>query len=85
MVAFAGKGPQITEKFLRIQQKLLGGAVFIVKKDAKIIAHKVLSLLEDSKELAKIAKIGKNRMGEPGATSRIATLIYNELAQLPHF
>ncbi|MCD6574851.1 lipid-A-disaccharide synthase-related protein [Candidatus Aerophobetes bacterium] len=78
VVAFPGKGPQITEKFLQNQRKLLGGCVFIVKNDAKAIASRVLSLLDDSNKLCEIAKIGRERMGAPGASLKIARLIYEE-------
>jgi len=79
VVAFPGKGPQITEKFLRIQRKLLGGCVFIVKRDSEAIAEKVFSLLQDFELLKKVARIGKERMGEPGAAERIARLIGERL------
>jgi len=81
VVSFPGKGPQITKRFLLIQRKLLGGAIFIVEKNAKAIAAKVTQLLEDSEKLSVIEKIGKERMGEPGAASRVAKLIYEELVE----
>ena len=79
VVAFPGKGPQITEKFLRAQQKLLGGCVFIVKRNPQAIASRVLSIVKNYDELVRVAKVGKERMGEPGAASRMAELIYAEL------
>ncbi len=82
VVTFPGQGPQITEKFLHNQQKLLGKCVFVVRKDAKAISSKVLSLLENSQKLAEIAKIGKGIMGGPGATPRITRLIYEELSKV---
>ena len=82
VVAFAGGGPQMTQRFLRIQQKLLGGTVFIVKKDAQAIARTVVSLLGDSEKLDEVERIGKQRMGEPGASPRVARLIYQELKNL---
>jgi len=79
VVTFPGKGPQITKKFLQIQQKLLGGATFIVENSGKAVADKVCWLLYHSEELNKVARIGKERMGEPGASGRIAKLICEEL------
>ncbi|MBE0477711.1 hypothetical protein IBX65_01145 [Candidatus Aerophobetes bacterium] len=81
VVAFPGKGPQITKKFLRIQRKLLGGAVFMTRNEAKAVADKVIELLDDSRQLAKVAKIGKERMGECGAAGRIAKIIGKELSR----
>lgn len=82
VVTFPGRGPQITKKFLRTQQKLLGGAVFITKSDKKDIADKVLLLLNNPKKLHRVKEIGKERMSSPGAAEKIANLINEELAKL---
>ncbi|MBC7189849.1 hypothetical protein H5U35_06515 [Candidatus Aerophobetes bacterium] len=82
VVSFAGRGPQITEKFLRTQRKLLGGAVFIVKREPAVIGDKVLSLLEDKEILSRIKETAKERMGEKGAAPRIAKAIFKEIASL---
>lgn len=82
VVSFPGEGPQITEKFLRTQRKLLGGAVFITKRNPKTIAAKVMHLLENPQQLREIRKIGKERMGEPGAGEKTAALIEKELSLL---
>ncbi len=79
VVTFPGKGPQITKKFLQVQQKLLGGATFIVKNNGKAVADKVCSLLHRPEELNRIVRIGRERMGEAGASKRIAKMICERL------
>jgi len=76
VVAFPGKGPQITEKFLRIQQQLLGGAVIIVSPQVEAVAKEVWSLLLYPARRKKIVHLGKERMGPPGAISRMVNLIH---------
>lgn len=75
VVAFPGKGPQITEKFLHIQQQLLGGAVIIVSPQAKAVAQEVWSLLLSPSRRKEIVHRGQERMGPPGAISRMVHLI----------
>jgi len=75
VVTFPGRGAQTTRKFLQIQQRLLGGGVFIEENSGKAVANKVCWLLRRPEELNKVARIGKERMGQPGASGRIAKLI----------
>lgn len=75
LVSFPGKGPQITRRFLQIQQQLIGGAVFLVKPDAEVIAEKVCSILTNPGRFEKLIREGRRRMGKPGATERIANVI----------
>jgi len=77
VVSFPGRGPQITKKFLYIQRTLLGEAVSIVDRNAECVANEVCSILTDSHRLNNMAKIGRERMGGPGAAKRVARLIAN--------
>ncbi|MFQ5836072.1 MAG: lipid-A-disaccharide synthase-related protein, partial [bacterium] len=79
VVSFPGKGPQVTEKFLRIQRTLLGGAISIVDRNGKAVADKVCSLLKKPRQLREIVKMGKERMGGFGAAEQAARLIKKEL------
>ncbi len=81
VVSFPGKGPQVTEKFLRIQRTLLGGAISIVDRNGETVADKVCSLLlKNPRELKEMVKIGKERMGGFGAAERVARLIKKEIS-----
>jgi uncharacterized protein (TIGR03492 family) len=80
VVSFPGRGPQITEEFLRIQKTLLGGAISIVDRNGEAVADKVCSLLLKSpRQLREIVKMGKERMGGFGAAERVAKLIKKEI------
>jgi uncharacterized protein (TIGR03492 family) len=80
VVSFPGRGPQVTEKFLRIQRTLLGGAIYIVDRNGEAVADEVCSLLLKSpRQLREIVKMGKKRMGGFGAAERVAKLIKKEI------
>ncbi len=73
-LSLPGKGPQFTKSFAKRQQRLLGGSVTLC--DSKKIFHEQLFYLLDNKELRdRQGKIGKERMGTPGASKRIADFI----------
>ncbi len=80
VVSFPGRGPQVTEKFLRIQRTLLGGAISIVDRNGEAVADKVCSLLlKNPRELKEMVKIGQERMGGFRAAERVARLIKKEI------
>jgi len=69
-----GKGPQFTKSFAKRQQRLLGGSVSLC--ETKDIFHKkLLCLLENKTFRVRQGQIGKERMGAPGASKRIADFI----------
>jgi len=69
-----GKGPQFTKSFAKRQQRLLGGSVCMC--ESKDIFHeKLLYLLENKQFRMSQGQIGKERMGGPGASKRIAEFI----------
>jgi len=73
-LSLPGKGPQFTKSFAKRQQRLLGGSVSLCEsKD--IFYEKLLYLLENKKFRVRQGQIGKDRMGVPGASKRIADFI----------
>lgn len=82
VVSFPGRGPQISWHFLQAQRELLAGAISIVKPEGEAVAEEVCSLLDDPKRRERLARMGKERMGNPGAAGRIAHLIKKELEEL---
>ncbi|NBD32626.1 MAG: hypothetical protein GVY17_06600 [Cyanobacteria bacterium] len=71
VIAFPGSGPQYTPAFAEAQTRLLGASVILVKKPAQA-AEVFHELFTDPDRLQLIADNGKQRMGKPGAASRIA-------------
>jgi len=54
------------------QKKILGEAVKVVLPEVKAIKENLLCLLNDSEKRAEMSRIGRERMGSPGALDRIA-------------
>ena len=77
-LSLPGKGPQFKKSFAKRQQRLLGGGVFMC--ETKDIFHeRLLYLLENKKFRLLQGQIGKDRMGQPGASKRIADFITSKL------
>lgn len=74
VITFPGKGPQYTPAFAEAQTRLLGASVILVKHPAQV-ADVFHDLFSDPDRLQFITDNGKRRMGEPGASSRIAEYI----------
>ncbi|MGB3262330.1 MAG: lipid-A-disaccharide synthase-related protein [Microcoleus sp.] len=70
-IAIPGNGPQFTPAFAEAQSRLLGPSLILVKHPAEVAAA-VQSLFRDPDRLQLIAENGLRRMGEPGASARIA-------------
>lgn len=74
-----GAGPQFTAAFVSDQKRLLGEAVMVINEGPAAVAAAVHVLLNDTQQRQRMAKVGQERMGEPGAagrmTQRITTLI----------
>jgi uncharacterized protein (TIGR03492 family) len=75
IVTCPGFGPQFTERFVRGQIRLLGGAVVAVKQDPTALALEAKAILLDEQRYKQMAAQGKARMGEPGAASRMVEII----------
>lgn len=64
---FWGNGPQITEKFMVAQKKLLGPSLILSPPLPELIAERMIDLLADEKQLSAIAKNGRERMEGRGS------------------
>lgn len=77
-IAIPGQGPQFTRTFADNQQRLLGRSLIIVENPLEI-PEIVRSLLLNSDELQLIAENGKRRLGQAGASRRIAQYLISKL------
>jgi uncharacterized protein (TIGR03492 family) len=82
VITFPGHGPQACRARLRIQERLLGGAAIFVDGPAEVVAAEIVRLLDDPGERARRAQAGRNRMGPPGASARIAEWLSAEWSAL---
>lgn len=71
IVTFPGTGEQTPPRFVRSQRRLLGEAVHITEPIPEIIARDALALLNDPARREQMGRVGKIRMGAPGAINRI--------------
>ena len=71
VITIPGNGPQFTLTFALNQTRLLGPSVIMVKSP-ELVADTMVSLLNDAQRLELIAANGRQRMGLPGASTRIA-------------
>lgn len=71
VVAYPGGGVQFTAKFLRLQARLLGDAVVPVPGPEEA-ADWVGRLLDDPVERRRRGEVGRERMGPPGGSGRMA-------------
>ena len=77
-LSLPGSGPQFTKSFAKRQSRLLGGSV-LVCKNKKILLKRLSSLLKRKVYGLEQAKIGKERMGETGASKKIVDSINHKL------
>jgi uncharacterized protein (TIGR03492 family) len=75
VIAFEGGG-----WYRRRQVALLGGALRVLPRDVQSGAREVAALLEDERERMSMARIGRERLGAPGAARRIAEEIVRRCA-----
>jgi len=73
-LSLPGEGPQFTKSFAKRQQRLLGGSVSLCE-NKDIFHEKLLCLLKNKEFRVRQGQIGKDRMGAPGASKRIADFI----------
>jgi uncharacterized protein (TIGR03492 family) len=69
---FWGRGPQITEKFMRAQKKLLGPSLELYPPDPEAIAEGMIRLFNDHGRQEAIAANGIKRMAGRGSIDCIA-------------
>jgi uncharacterized protein (TIGR03492 family) len=82
VLSLPGQGPQFTYAFAEAQTRLLGESVTLLPNDPDRIAQEAWALLADPARLAKIVANGRARMGERGASSRLASDIMSQARQL---
>lgn len=75
VIAIPGPGPQFTAAFAEAQTRLLGESVLMLPDRPEVVAEAFWALLADEERLGRIAANGQARMGEPGASARIAEAI----------
>ncbi|WP_216923083.1 lipid-A-disaccharide synthase-related protein [Synechococcus sp. CCAP 1479/9] len=77
-LSLPGPGPQFKAGFARRQSRLLGGAVQPCHGPAEL-RQRLLALLADDGERARLGRIGRRRMGAAGGSARLAALIRERL------
>jgi len=77
-LSLPGPGPQFKPGFARRQSRLLGGAVQPCH-DSRELGRRLLCLLDDDGERARLGRIGRRRMGPAGGSRRLAALIDRRL------
>ena len=70
----AQAGPQFTRRFA-LDQTSLGDALLVVENGGYAAACAVWALLQNRERRAMMGAVGKERMGEPGATRRMTAAI----------
>lgn len=77
VISFYGRGSQYDKKFAEAQKQLLGGALLLIRERSPIIAAAAAAwdLVRDPKKMEEMGKVGKERMGAPGALGKIADFI----------
>ena len=77
-LSLPGPGPQFKAGFARRQSRLLGGAVTPCHNRTEL-TQRLQALLQNEQERQRLGRIGRRRMGPPGASERLATLIATRL------
>ncbi len=78
VITMPGEGPQFTPRFAELQTRLLGCSVILVSSPGEI-GPTVKNLLQNRELLEKIEANGKQRLGLPGASKRIAACLLDRL------
>ncbi|MFA5104281.1 MAG: lipid-A-disaccharide synthase-related protein [Candidatus Margulisiibacteriota bacterium] len=78
VISFPGRGVQYTASFAKRQTQLLGEALLLTERDPIKTAEAVWTILTTPAKIQVMGRAGIERMGKPGASSKIAELIKNE-------
>ena len=81
-LSLPGPGPQFKAGFARRQSRLLGGAVRPCHASAEL-GELLAELLANPSERQRLGRRGRQRMGAPGGSSRLAALISSRLLAEP--
>ncbi|MDD3926709.1 MAG: lipid-A-disaccharide synthase-related protein [bacterium] len=79
LLAFPGRGPQVSEGFLRTQKRLLGDAMELLPADEEVVARRTLELLGNRQQLDSMSRTGRDRMGGGGGVRAIAGYLANAM------
>jgi uncharacterized protein (TIGR03492 family) len=82
VLSVAGRGPQFTYGFAEAQTRLLGESVKLLPNEPHRIAAEAWGLLADPDRMSRLAENGHIRMGDPGASIRLANAIMSHARQL---
>jgi uncharacterized protein (TIGR03492 family) len=88
VVQIIGRGPQFSYAFAESQMRLLGPAVHTVgtgpagPRELRQAAVLILRLLDDPDLRAKCVQVGRERVGPPGGSERIARTVLDGLASI---
>ena len=77
-LSLPGPGPQFKASFARRQSRLLGGAVVPCHSPTQV-AERLALLLQDANLRQQLGAIGRRRMGPPGGSNALATLVDQRL------
>ncbi len=80
-IAMPGRGPQYTAAFAREQSRLLGPSLILADRPAQV-GDAIAKLLQDPDYFQLVVQNGLERMGEPGASARIAGHLLARLGTL---
>lgn len=75
-------GPDRVGWYRMRQQRLLGESVLVLPTDDAAFAAGVVALIDDPARRAEMARIGRERMGGPGAARRIAEAVLGIAAKV---
>ena len=73
-ITLPGNGPQFTKAFATVQAKMLGPSIQMIET-VNDVGSAIAQLIQDPKRLQLIHQNGKRRMGDPGASERIAAKV----------
>lgn len=79
VVAFAMRQPPHTAAFAEAQRRLLQGALVVTEAEPDAIARALVRLRSDPERYRRLQAQGRQAMGSPGATGRIAQAILADL------
>jgi len=79
VVTFESSGKKSMGWYRMRQKGLLGDSISVVEKNGESIAAEAFSILSDKDRYCQMERIGRERMGPPGAADRMASYILEKL------
>ncbi|EDX85153.1 hypothetical protein S7335_2852 [Synechococcus sp. PCC 7335] len=78
-ITLPGNGPQFTKAFATVQAKMLGPSIQMIE-NVDEVGDAIIQLIQDPERLQLICQNGKQRMGKPGASERIAAKVLETMS-----